>query len=362
MQMSRLRRGFTLIELLVVIAIIAILIGLLLPAVQKVREAAARTKCTNNLKQLGLAVQSFSDANGGKMPVAADLGTAQTASIPTTFGLQSVQFRLLPYIEQDAIYKLYTPSTIAASAVSSYCTVVFPAATPRVVSPFICPSDPTGSSGTKTYPVPIGVNGSSGTATLTPSSYAVNGVVFGQKSPIFPTTLQDGTSNTILFGERYMECNGIPNLWALGNTATVSGATNGSSGLAGNPVPTIFYAPVVASPSPTNTGQFMPGSPITTNSSGQVMMFAGASTSGPGTGPGTVAMTIAPFQTGPTPTGTLVTTTSCDSSRPQSAHSGVMIVAMGDGSVRNVNASVSAVNFYAATTPAGQETQGLDNN
>jgi prepilin-type N-terminal cleavage/methylation domain-containing protein/prepilin-type processing-associated H-X9-DG protein len=91
------RRGFTLIELLVVIAIIAILIGLLLPAVQKVREAANRAKCTNNLKQLGIAVHAFADANDSKIPM---LGEAEEGGHWTAF--------ILPYIEQDNLFRALT--------------------------------------------------------------------------------------------------------------------------------------------------------------------------------------------------------------------------------------------------------------
>src|SRR3954468_12031803 len=99
------RMAFTLIELLVVIAIIAVLIGLLLPAVQKVREAGNRAKCQNNLKQIGLALHNFNDANGGRPPCRVTGGVNYPA-LPAGVNHTWAPF-IFPYIEQNILASQY---------------------------------------------------------------------------------------------------------------------------------------------------------------------------------------------------------------------------------------------------------------
>lgn len=180
--MSARRNAFTLIELLVVIAIIAILIGLLLPAVQKIREAANRMKCTSHLKQIGLAAHNYHDTTG-KFPAAAD---------PMRFSQMAY---LLPYVEQDNLFK-----TINFTVAPSNAANAVPMGTRVPV--YMCPSDPSANR------APAGQGGNSYVGSLgdeilfftaqTRGVFAFQGTQYGFAD------ITDGTSNTAMFCERLL--------------------------------------------------------------------------------------------------------------------------------------------------------------
>jgi prepilin-type N-terminal cleavage/methylation domain-containing protein len=190
----RSRTGFTLIELLVVIAIIAILIGLLLPAVQKVRAAAARAQSMNNLKQIVLAVHSYQDTNGHFPDSDGNIGGPK----PNT----SVHFFLLPYIEQAPLYNMGQSVGIWGT------TTAAPSA--QKVKTFISPRDTSNPGDTYTE--------SNGNVWAI-SNYGWNEAVFTHPyvawNPRYTLlSLTDGTSNTVAFGEQYGLCGGSHKLWA----------------------------------------------------------------------------------------------------------------------------------------------------
>jgi prepilin-type N-terminal cleavage/methylation domain-containing protein len=139
--MTAKRRGFTLIELLVVIAIIAVLVSLLLPAVQKAREAAARTQCTNNMKQMGLAMHNFADSNQGNFPTSGEgmVNTGTPIGPVTVFDVHSFFTHILPYVEYEEIYNqmdLNFPYNDTTNAPQNKI------AAQTVIPTFLCPSNP----------------------------------------------------------------------------------------------------------------------------------------------------------------------------------------------------------------------------
>jgi prepilin-type N-terminal cleavage/methylation domain-containing protein len=304
------RTAFTLIELLVVIAIIAVLIGLLLPAVQKVREAAARIKCQNNFKQFGLAIQNYASANGDKLPPPNFAQVVNAATGNTAIG--SAHYALLPYMEQNNLFNQFTTDRPDAGYGGAL-AYNGGGATNVAVKIFSCPSDTTQSDGL--------ANGGTEGGQWGLCCYAFNTVLFAGSfsaagtvnlaSPYKIGNIPDGSSNTIGLAEQtggypayYSQVNTYGgseayNVWAWPLTPLNSGGTYGP------------YSPDPA---------YLPGGPLD-----------GAKYPMPQCG---------------------VSANQADPSRFQSMHTGIINVCLMDGSVRSVSSGVSQLSWNYALNPA----------
>lgn len=357
MRRSCLQRAFTLVELLVVIAIIGILIALLLPAVQAAREAARRTQCTNGLKQVGLAVHTYTDAKK-KIPQM----WVQTRSNPRTTG--SIFYFLLPYMEQEAAFEAgYNPiSSITMDSLYA-CNKIIPA--------LLCPSDPTntsnlGDGGESYFGSTVGLTNHpvTGTNCTTGLCYAANVLVFDPNpreciSSTLPTTdpqcngfagssgetgppkgslneaMLDGTSNTVTFAHRYKVCmltgGGTHNQW-WGYPRNANGVKQ-TGGFGWGDYWRTQPAPYSNPPKAQTLNAVTSGANFTSGSQ------AGAA----GTG--------IPFQVTPKPN-------ACSQAVTQSPHPGVTVVGLGDGSTRTVNVSISTLLWLRACHPGDGIAQG----
>jgi prepilin-type N-terminal cleavage/methylation domain-containing protein len=350
----RRRRAFTLIELLVVIAIIGLLIGLLLPAVQKVREAANRTKCANNLRQIGLAAISSHDVQK-HLPPLFGFFAGKGASLPNSdFGgatgpyAASLWYHLLPFIEETGPYQRTAPlfdvqhNRLYVPINSQLANTSEEDAGQYKIPLYICPSDTNapaegalqlsgadlGGCKVKSWDVS---NGQVQDHSLVPlpwgtNSYAANWLVFGALTTArLPDSIKDGTTKTIFFTEKSPQCNGP--VAAFGSQA---------NGIGGN----LWSFPLF-----TNGGApiFFPQS-----ASGTVFNWAGEAGANPNPlAPppnGTYPYNLFLYQTQPGPG-------ACDPTVAQSPHVSGINVCMGDGSVKFVSNTVSQETWQAALTP-----------
>ena len=321
-------RGFTLIELLVVIAIIAILIGLLLPAVQKVREAAARSQCQNNVKQISLATVNCADTHQGILPGDAGVYPTLIAGGAPYNGCGSVMFHILPFIEQQNLYNSTLgpepgwggSSNRNGGQPLTYSQWNSNLLTQTVVKNYICPSDPT-----------LGTQWSGNNAV---SSYGYNGQVFIQAAAPspgegtgtwgtqrrFPSYITDGTSNTLAYTEKEITQYGVPYTGQLPDQGM-------------NYYPD--WGPILFS-------SFEPsGQPGPNNAPPVAAMFLiqpkmGCNATNQGTGG------CAPGY------------------QPATGHTGGIMVAMYDGSVRLVAQGTSPITWWAAITPQNGDLLGPD--
>ncbi len=318
-----LRRAFTLIELLVVIAIIAILLGLLLPAVQKIREAAGRMQSANNLKQLGLALHNFNSAHERCPPM---FGTVPAGGSTAAGG--SVFYHLLPHVEQDNLYKL------GADGSRSAALKVLRAPLDRTY-----PAD-------GTFQLPAAANvpwASASNPTWGVSSYSANWQVFGDvATPL--NKMQDGLSNTMVFGEKY----------AVARRPTNPGATLWGYGVDPRSIPEGFNPPLGPNQYPTDT-QWVNDQPATSlyvtmyhPRTGFVNRGGAVPTSWYGPNPWRCRCMLKPEWAPPV-----------DNVHPQKSQSfsaSGIYIALADGSVRFVKASTPDAFWSAAETPDYGET------